>query len=143
MSDRLKICDACDGMSEKLSAEVLAQARALWDAVQNETRGVGIDDAGDLRSPKSHEDFERFVYRSWPRLLAHIATLQREADGLREALEPFAKVAEFDTCRNEADHDVFSPLTNNTVPHITIGDLRRAHAALSPTQQEQKGSDDD
>lgn len=106
-------------MSEgKMSAEVLEQTLA-W-----------LDD-----SARYHGGHQYMT-----ELRAHISTLQREADGMREALEPFARVAEFDTARNEADHDVFSPLTNNTVPHITIGDLRRALAALSPPAEADKGS---
>jgi len=53
----------------------------------------------------------------------------------REALEPFAKVAEQDIGADEADTDFFSPMRSpyNRAPRIRVGDLRRA-AALTKEQ---------
>lgn len=50
------------------------EAIKLWLAVQNETRGVGINRDGDLQAPMSHENFERFVYRNFPAILDAIAS---------------------------------------------------------------------
>lgn len=66
---------------------------------------------------------------------------QREADGLREALEPFAKLLDR---RTSYDQPYFGPWNADTERHVVgvlMGDLRRARASLSSTQQEQKGSD--
>jgi hypothetical protein len=50
---------------------------------------------------------------------------------LKSCLAPFAKVAEFDIGHNEADEDVFQPMSShNRVPKITVGDMRRALAAF-------------
>lgn len=49
------------------------EAIKAWLAVQAETRGIGIDGAGDLRAPLSHENFERFVYRNFPTILDALA----------------------------------------------------------------------
>lgn len=48
---------------------MIANMEKLWAAVQSETKGCGIDGAGDFRQPRSIEDFERAVYRATPRLL--------------------------------------------------------------------------
>lgn len=56
---------------------------------------------------------------------AHVAKL-------REALEPFADVADHDIGEDEADSDTFQPMTNhNSAAKITVGDMRRARAALT------------
>jgi RNA polymerase-binding transcription factor DksA len=94
----------------RLSNEELVAARSLWKAVQDETRGVGIDGAGDLRSPISHENFERFAYRNWSRLLDHIATLQREADEARESLARWMLDNSFATGHGDTISDLISEL---------------------------------
>jgi hypothetical protein len=50
-----------------------------------------------------------------------------------EALRPFAAVAEHDIGESETDEDIYQPMSsgNNRAPLITVGDLRRAKAALA------------
>lgn len=50
---------------------------------------------------------------------------------LHEALRPFAAVAAVDIGSDEADGDLFSPINHNHAPRLTVGDFRRALAALS------------
>jgi hypothetical protein len=57
--------------------------------------------------------------------------LVEQRDALREALEPFAAVAEHDIGEGEADIDLFRPMNHNRAPLLTVGDLRRALAALA------------
>lgn len=45
------------------------------------------------------------------------------------ALEPFARAAEA-IDENERDHYIYQPELESTAPHITVGDLRNAAAAL-------------
>lgn len=57
--------------------------------------------------------------------------LAEENQRLREALEPFADVAEHDIGTDEADSDAFRPMFGvNRAPYLTVGDLRRARSAL-------------
>lgn len=67
--------------------------------------------------------------------LADLITAQAEENRrLREALQPFADVAEHDIGSDEADCDVFRPMFGaNRAPYLTVSDLRRARAALSST----------
>ncbi len=66
---------------------------------------------------------------------ADLITAQAEENRrLREALRPFADVAEHDIGSDEADCDAFRPMFGvNRAPYLTVGDLRRARAALSST----------
>jgi hypothetical protein len=50
---------------------------------------------------------------------------------LREALRPFAAVAAVDIGSDEADGDMFSSINHHNAPRLTVGDFRRALAALS------------
>lgn len=52
----------------------------------------------------------------------------------REALRPFAAVAAVDIGSDEADGDLFSPVNHHNAPRLTVGDFRRALAALSLTE---------
>lgn len=50
----------------------------------------------------------------------------------REALGPFAAVAEHDIGDDETDGEAFRPMQFlNRAPKLTVGDLRRARAALT------------
>lgn len=61
-----------------------------------------------------------------------ITDLAEENRRLREALQPFAEVAEHDIGDDEADCDAFRPMFRvNRAPYLTVGDLRRARATLS------------
>ncbi|UXU73774.1 MULTISPECIES: hypothetical protein [unclassified Paracoccus (in: a-proteobacteria)] len=63
-----------------------------------------------------------------------VEAMETENQRLREALSPFADVAEHDIGTDEADCDVFRPMLRaNRAPYLTVGDLRRARAALSST----------
>jgi hypothetical protein len=53
------------------------------------------------------------------------------APELVEALRPFAAVAESDIGIDETDDDQFQPIHHHRAPLITVGDMRRARAALS------------
>lgn len=60
--------------------------------------------------------------------------LLAENERLREALTPFALVAEHDIGSDETDRDIFRPmLAHNHAPRLSVGDLRRARAALGDT----------
>lgn len=56
-----------------------------------------------------------------------------ENEKLREALKPFALVAEYDIGDDETDNDRFTPMTfgNCRAKLLTVGDLRRARALSS------------
>jgi hypothetical protein len=60
--------------------------------------------------------------------------LERENARMRAALEPFANVAAHDIGDDETDRDAFRPFSNPkwaAAPLLTVGDLRRARAALA------------
>jgi hypothetical protein len=76
------------------------------------------------------DDECRALYAFPPRdqLLAHLDRLARA----EKALEPFARVAEADIGESETDAERFAPmLRHNRAPHITVGDMRNALAALT------------
>ena len=70
---------------------------------------------------------------------------QPASNGAVEALKPFAAIAEHDIGESEADEDIYQPMRsgNNRAPLITVGDLRRAKAALTGlvTSTDQTGGD--
>lgn len=60
-----------------------------------------------------------------------IATLEAQLEAFREAAVPFADIVEHDIGHEEADQDIFKPMTaHNLVPLLRIGDLRRLNDAL-------------
>lgn len=60
----------------------------------------------------------------------HDATTEIEV--LRKALEPFADIADRDIGEDEADSDIFTPMSKyNRVPRPTVGMFRAARAALA------------
>lgn len=66
-------------------------------------------------------------------LMKDIAELEADNKRLREALEPFANVAEHDIGGDEDDGDIFWPMSNarySMAGRLRVGDLRRARAAL-------------
>jgi len=67
-------------------------------------------------------------------LEARATTAETALAQAREALEPFARVAEVDIGESEADDDTFrnSARAYARAPAITVGDIRRARAALNP-----------
>lgn len=65
-------------------------------------------------------------------LIALAPALAAEVLQLREALRPFAAVAEHDIGDDETDGEAFRPMQFlNRAPKLTVGDLRRARAALT------------
>lgn len=65
---------------------------------------------------------------------AKLSALQEEAGRLREALEPFAEIAELDIGEDEHDLDLFRPMaTHNRGPLLRVGLFRRARSALART----------
>ncbi|MBA3670387.1 MAG: hypothetical protein H0W71_10080 [Sphingomonas sp.] len=55
-----------------------------------------------------------------------IAAEARLAEAVK-ALKPFAQIAEHDIGADEADQDTYRPMrSNNRVPPVSVGDLRRA-----------------
>ena len=69
---------------------------------------------------------------------AEATRLRAENETLRAALEPFANVAKHDVGEGESDMDRYTPMKHNHAPHISVGDLRRARAALASTSGEAK-----
>jgi Lar family restriction alleviation protein len=60
-----------------------------------------------------------------------VKKLTAENERLRAALRPFANTADHDIGTDESDSDIFRPMTNhNSALRITVGDMRRALAAL-------------
>jgi hypothetical protein len=56
----------------------------------------------------------------------------KDEESMREALAPFAAVAEADIGDSETDEDRFVPMSFQTAraPQITVGDMRRAATAI-------------
>lgn len=116
-------------MSEKMSAELVERLRRRAAISGTDVNGTPMPTSVLLNSAADH-----------------IATLQREADGMREALAPFAKWAGwFDRMRLDDSHVVHGRgnLEGEPPDYILLGDLRRARAALngSPQVEAEKGSD--
>lgn len=81
------------------------------------------------------QKLERDQYGTTAAMLrAHIAAIQREADEMREALEPFAKAADIRLCGQWRDDQ--SIQATDVCWHITFGHLRRARAALAKARGE-------
>lgn len=68
-----------------------------------------------------------------------IRELLRQRDEMAKALEPFAAVAEHDIGDDETDADIFLPMSrrNARARLITVGDMRKARAALASVKGEQ------
>ncbi len=61
--------------------------------------------------------------------------LSEENDRLITAIKPFAEVARHDIGEDEADSDLYRPMTNhNKAPHLTVGDFRRALDAIAKAE---------
>lgn len=62
--------------------------------------------------------------------------MQQEIAELREALRPFASVAEHDIGNDETDEELFRPMnSHNRAPRLTVGDIRRALLALAQSDE--------
>lgn len=97
----------------RAEAERLDRFLSLSDARSDENLTVAVTNAFQLAQSK-----------------ARVAVLEN-------ALEPFAKVAEHDIGDSEDDDDQFRPVGggHNAAPLITVGDVRAAVAALTPTKE--------
>ena len=62
------------------------------------------------------------------KLVAEIEALRAENARLREALNPFAVVAEMTIGESEDDRDLFRPARNG--PRLIVADFRKARAAM-------------
>jgi hypothetical protein len=69
---------------------------------------------------------------------ARIAELEAEKAELRVALKPFSDVAEHDIDDDDPNEDRFRPIHCNRAPLLTVGDLRRARAAILASIPENK-----
>lgn len=87
------------------------------------------------------EDAQRIIdYYGWTRAKAveHMWPASgreaHEVNQLRDALAPFAAVADSDIGQDETDTDVFKPIRSghNRAPLITVGDMRRALSVSRP-----------
>lgn len=68
--------------------------------------------------------------------VAELVRLRGENTALREALEPFARVAEVDIGSDETDADIFQqPGVHHRAPRITVGDMRRAVAVTRSSEE--------
>ena len=68
-------------------------------------------------------------------LEAEVSRLREREKVMVEALRPFAEVAKKDIGDDEANADTFKPFTNPRLACaalLTVGDLRRAAAAMEP-----------
>ena len=69
--------------------------------------------------------------------MGHAQAAPAPSDGLREALEPFAKAADIKLCGEWRDDQSIS--RTDVAFSITFGDLRRARAALTPAPAQEGG----
>ena len=69
---------------------------------------------------------------------ARIAELEAESAALTKALRPFAEVARHDIGEDEADADLFKPMSerNARAPLLKVGDLRRAAFSIDDAAAE-------
>lgn len=103
-----------------------------WQAEPMTGRGAWIAAADGNWAALSCGETDQLGERN-ARLIALAPTLAAEVLQLREALQPFAAVAERDIGDDEADGDVFRPMQFlNHAPKLTVVDLRCARAALPP-----------
>jgi|APCry1669192522_1035417.scaffolds.fasta_scaffold04459_3 hypothetical protein len=116
MTKREELAALADGALPRSPMQCLLAA-AGWDAgsIRHKQLQDALDGAG-LRIVEAQ---------------ASASPPEREAK-LRSALHPFVQTLELDVSKDEADEDIFRPMSSgyNRAPLITIGDLRRL-AALS------------
>jgi hypothetical protein len=105
--------------------------------------GIWIFELHDHRKPDditndpyfiSMQDKSAALIAAAPAIEAERVRLDAENARLREALEPFVRVAEWDIAGSESDMDHFRPATSyNRAPILRVRDFRRARAALGGT----------
>lgn len=82
----------------------------------------------DLLHPPTGDSLQRRLERV-RKVIARAE--ETEEPQLLEWLKPFALVAERDIGEDEDDADLFCPIHNNHAPRLTVGDFRRASAAVA------------
>lgn len=93
-------------------------------AYANETADMSI--RSDLRIA-----FVAGAEWQWNRVGDAIAAKDAEIERLREALKPFSEMA-VAYAREDDETPALAALTEGKRLHLTVGDLRRARAALNP-----------
>jgi hypothetical protein len=96
------------------------------------------DFAASLHSNTDLINEEREAAKTIRAAAARLSELERENARLCRALEPFANVAAHDIGDDETDRDAFRPFSNPkwaAAPLLTVGDLRRARAALAGSEK--------
>lgn len=143
---------------EQQAAEIRRLTEVAQDWCRDARHNESVADEWKRQYEKEHERAEKFMWqvrdtcaraeqaereRDEAREAAHYAngtaelamkhrdTAEARVKELEEALDPFAAVAEHDIGEDEVDKDRFTPMVvNHRAPLITVGDLRRARAAL-------------
>lgn len=141
--DARDTCSECDGEGQWEHCSICSlnfgRAIDLRRAALAGTRmaAFGASEAACYHYPGAHQQAERAAfchgseYAAPASLRASLTAKDAEIAALRAALEAFAKVAKHDIGSDEADRDLFRPMSKfNEAPLLTVGDLRRAARAL-------------
>lgn len=115
---------------EQVKAEPVAWMRELVAEGLWHRKRKALDLPAEYR-PSSRTDFMDEAAA----IISNATPQPAAVDGLVEALRPFALVAEHDIGEDESDFDLFKSLSYNHAPRITVGDIRRAHQALTKIKQ--------
>lgn len=107
-------------------------ALTVEDGANSHIFEMRIVDAGGRCVAFADDEDARLIALMRNHLPALIEAVKRQG----EALEPFALVAEHDIGSDETDTDTFRPIGHNRAPLLTVGDLRRARAALKEATDE-------
>lgn len=84
--------------------------------------------------PNVEEALMADLVRNWRQVYAALRSHQE----MKEALEPFAAIAEKDISESEADDDQYWPMSRRYAKAglLTVGDLRRARTTLATLEKE-------
>ena len=124
---RAALAPPADGAGD-VEAEVRAAHKAYSDALDQYSGEEGqfatLADAQEVA--------EAVCLVHMPAILRLLSEERARRAEVEEALKPFALVAEHDIGSDEADRDIFRPmLAHNHAPRLSVGDIRRARAALN------------
>jgi hypothetical protein len=118
-------CRKTADLIERLEAEKTEAEASLWRVFPN-THTVFVDEYPLSKNPDPFEGKGETYKQAYERLAG-------ENVRLREALEPFARVAELDIGTDEEGEDIFWPMSNarySMAGRLRVKHLRRARAAL-------------
>ena len=125
-----------------LANEVREEIYDLADRSREIEDNGGFDSRGLIEELEEQADPLRRQLSALHEAAARLTELEAEVSRLRErekvmveALRPFAEVAKKDIGDDEANADTFKPFTNPRLACaalLTVGDLRRAAAAMEP-----------